>query len=66
MACMKLLDKAIVDGNPWYSIMCDQDVARWLYELNETSYRFVATTSTGNLFDIPESTYLVMKLVWSE
>jgi hypothetical protein len=66
MARIKLLDKAIVDGKTWYSIMCDQEVARWLYKLDETSYRFVAATSTGLLFDIPESTYLLVKLVWSE
>ena len=54
------MDKSIVDGKQWYSVFCDRSVTDWLYGRDETSYYFVASTSTGNLFDIPESTYVVM------
>jgi hypothetical protein len=66
MARIYVVNKGIVDGRKWYTIICDQEVARCLYKLEETSYRFVAATSTGNLFDIPENTYIVLKLVWSD
>jgi hypothetical protein len=66
MAKLKVIDKSIVDGKQWYSVMCGREITRWLYERDPVAYRHIATTSTGYLFDIPESTYIVLKIVWSD
>lgn len=67
MAKMKVIDKSIVDGKQRYTVFCDQQVMQWLSGLDWESYRYVTTIATGSsLVDIPESTYIMMKLVWSD
>jgi hypothetical protein len=66
MANIKVIDKSIVDGKQWYSVMCGREITRWLYERDPVAYHYVVTTSTGHIFDIPESTYIMMKIVWSD
>lgn len=66
MAKIKIIDTGIVDGNQWYTVMCDQEITRWLYERDSSAYHYVAVVSTGMIFDIPESTYIVLKIVWSD
>ena len=66
MAKIKVLDKGIVDDQQWYTIICDQQVTRWLYERDSSAYKHVHATSVGHIFDIPESTYIMMKIVWSD
>jgi len=65
LAKIKVLDKGIVDDQQWYTIICDQQVTRWLYE-RESEYKYIYTSSVGHIFDIPESTYIMMKIVWSD
>jgi hypothetical protein len=66
MAKIKIIDTSIVDGKQWYSIICDQEITRWLYERDSSAYHYIAAVSSGMMiFDIPESTYIVLKIVWS-
>jgi hypothetical protein len=66
MAKIKVIDKSIVDGKQWYSVMCDQEITRWLYERDSSAYRFVDAVNSGYIFDVPEPTYIVLKIIWSD
>jgi len=46
--------------------LCDREIARWIYERDPVAYHYVADTSTGFIFDVPEYTYILMKIVWSD
>jgi hypothetical protein len=66
MARIKVIDKSIVDGKQWYTIICDQEIIRWVYERDSSAYCFADALNSGYIFDIPESTYILMKIVWSD
>lgn len=64
MAKIKVIDKSIVDGKPWYQILCDSQVADWLAKRGSAYH--IGYHRIWSIYDMPESTYIMMKLVWSD
>lgn len=65
MAKYKVIDKGTVDGEIWHSLICDGEIASWLFDRDASSYYYIGATSSGVMFDIPESTLIMLKLVFS-
>jgi hypothetical protein len=66
MTKLKVIEECIVDGKQRYYIICDREIAEWLYDRDPVTYRLVYVTGSGYIFDIPEYTYICMRIIWSD
>lgn len=64
----KMLDKSTVDGEPWYTIRCNSQVANWIRSQPQTAHWYQHSDASGawagvdGVFDLHESLYLQIGL----
>lgn len=56
-------DTALVDGEPWYTIIAARESAAWVRQQDRNQW-YNHSTATINLFDISEDLLIIMKLKW--
>lgn len=64
-----VMDKALVDGTPWYTVRCSREAAKWLREQREEAWHQHIDHNwytVANTFDVDEETYIMLKLQWGE
>jgi hypothetical protein len=62
----EILDQAEVDGEPWYTVKCNREVADWVRK--QTTEQWVTNNAWlyhENNFDIHYELYALMRLTWS-
>jgi hypothetical protein len=67
MAHIKIIDKAIVDGKQWYTVLCSREVASWIRTLDNSTncYFMIGGVSTSTIADINEDIYMIALIKWS-
>ena len=66
---LTVMDKSLVDGEPWYTVRCSKEAAKWLREQwEETWHQHIDHNwyTIANTFDVNEETYIMLKLQWGE
>jgi hypothetical protein len=61
---IRLLEKEVIDGETWYKILCVNEVSAWLAKQGKAYY--IGYHRIWLIHEMPESTYIMMKLVWSD
>ena len=57
-------DSTLVDGEPWYQIGCNGEVARWIRTQDESQWYEHSGVRYRNLFDVSEQLYLMLGMKW--
>lgn len=69
MARIYVINKGIVDGRKWYTIICGREVESWVSSLGTSTstdyYKIIGTASSGTIIDIREDIYMFAMLKWS-
>jgi hypothetical protein len=68
MARINVINKGIVDGRTWYTIICDREVESWVSTLkpNTDCCKIIGTASSGTIIDIREDIYMFAMIKWNE
>lgn len=65
---IKELTSALVDGKPWYTIECNQDIAEWIRSQNRTNWYEHMDNRHGfkrSTFDVSDKLYTMIKVGFS-
>jgi len=64
----KIVDQALVDGNPWFTVQVHPDIRSWIYSQPEAMWQQHIDSNwytVANTFDVHEKLYMIIALRWS-